>query len=222
MDYRNSPQSDVAPFLARRIAEKLDQGKRVLWLMAGGSGIAVCVEVARLLADRDLSNLSVTISDERYGEPGHPDENMQQLYDVGLSLPGAAVYRPLTGASIEATTTAYDKWLSSHLHDSDYRIALLGIGNDGHTSGIKPHSPAVHSRQSACSFKGEDYDRITTTPAYLSQFDEAVVQAYGHAKWPVIQTLQARRDITLDEFPAGVLAAFPQTTLFTDYKEEMI
>lgn len=222
MDYRNSPRSDVAPFLAGRIAKKLDEDKRVLWLMAGGSAIAICVEVAKQLNGRDLSHLSVTISDERYGKQGHANENMQQLYDAGLSLPGADIYRPLTDTSIETATAAYDAWLTSRFDQSDYHIALLGVGDDGHTSGIKPHSSAVHHTGAASHFTGEDYQRMTTTPHYLLKFDEAVVQSYGEAKRDVIRTLLRHPSRSLDDFPAGIIWSIPTVTLFSDYKEETI
>ena len=108
MEFRHTPQSNVAPFLARQIADQLQKGRVVLWLLSGGSGVQVCNETAKLLADSDLTGLYVTISDERYGTVGHADENMQQLLDAGLSLPGATVYRPLTGSSTGKTTHDFD------------------------------------------------------------------------------------------------------------------
>ena len=223
IDYRLSPQSDVAPFLASRILQQLQTGKKVLWLLSGGSGIHVCVQVGVLLASKDLTNLYVTMSDERYGEVGHPNENMQQLFDAGLSLPGASIYRPLIGEPIQETTSAYDTWLTSTFDATDYHIALLGIGEDGHTSGIKPHSPAIHDQAAACYFSGEDYQRITTTADFLSRFDEAVIQAYGQSKQAVVGRLQASNDLSLDVFPAGLIRNIPLVTLFTDTsKEEMI
>lgn len=223
IDYRLSPQSYVAPFLASRILQQLQTGKKVLWLLSGGSGIHVCVQVGVLLADKDLTNLYVTMSDERYGTIGHSDENMQQLLDAGLSLPGASIYRPLIGEMIQETTNAYDAWLTSVFDVTDYHIALLGIGEDGHTSGIKPHSPAVHIQTAACHFSGEDYERITTTADFLSRFDEAVIQAYGQSKQAVVRQLQASNDLSLDDFPAGLIRNIPLVTLLTDTnKEEMI
>ncbi len=222
IDYQNEPQQSVAPFLANRLRQLLSRGNRVLWLLSGGSGIQVCVETSRLLADIDISNLFVTVSDERYGVIGHPDENMQQLIDAGLSLPHATIYRPLTGKSIEKAADDFSDWLDTAAISADYRIALLGVGEDGHTSGVKPHSPAVHSDRPACSFSGEDYPRITTTTSFLTTFDEAVVQAYGPQKQSVVRSLVNNTDTTLDDFPAGLIRSIPKVTLFTDINKEDI
>lgn len=223
IDYRNEPQQSVASFLANRLRQLLGRGDRVLWLLSGGSGIQVCAETSRLLADTDTSNLLVTVSDERYGAVGHPDENMQQLIDAGLSLPHATIYRPLTGKPIEKATDDFGEWLNTAAINADYRIALLGVGEDGHTSGIKPHSPAVHSDRHVCSFRGEDYQRISTTTSFLTTFDEAVVQAYGPQKQSVVRSLVNNTDTILDDFPAGLIRSIPKVTLFTDNnKEDMV
>lgn len=222
IDYRHEPQQSVATFLAHQLINLLGSGKQVLWLLSGGSGIGTCVEVSRRLADTDTSNLFITMSDERYGPPGHADENMQQLINAGFSLPNATTYRPLTGKSIEETTHDFDTWLIDTAYRTDYRIVLLGIGEDGHTSGIKPLSPAVHSDELACYFDGEDFRRITTTASFLTTFDEAVVQAYGPQKQSVVQTLMNDIDTTLDTFPAGLIRSIPKVTFFTDTNKEDI
>ena len=222
IDYRHGLQSTVAPFLAGRIRQQLQDGKQVLWLLSGGSGVQVCVAVSKLLRDEDLTNLYVTISDERYGPVGHANENMQQLLDAGLSLPGAAIYRPLMDASITDTTRQYDDWLSDALAKVDYTIALLGIGEDGHTSGIKPHSPAVRSDDMVCYFDGEDHRRITTTTSFFSHVDEVVVQAYGETKHPVVSKLLQASSHSLEDFPAALIQNIPKVTLFTDLNKEEI
>lgn len=222
MEFRHTPQSNVAPFLARQIADQLQKGRVVLWLLSGGSGVQVCNETAKLLADSDLSGLYVTISDERYGTVGHTDENMQQLLDAGLSLPGATVYRPLTGSSTTKTTRDFDAWLTLAAKKADYCIALLGIGEDGHTSGIKPHSIAVNSQAAACYYTGEDYQRITTTASFLSRFDEAVVQAYGKTKRTVVAKLLQDAESSIDDFPAGLIRNIPQVTIFSDSNKEEV
>ena len=222
IDYRYGLQSTIAPFLAGRIRQQLQDGKQVLWLLSGGSGVQVCVAASKLLQDENLTNLYVTISDERYGPVGHANENMKQLFDAGLSLPGATIYRPLTDASIADTTRQYDNWLTRTLTKVDYTIVLLGIGEDGHTLGIKPHSPAVSDDSIVCYFEGEDYQRITTTTSFFSHVDEAVVQAYGEAKRPVVNKLLHTSNHSLEGFPATLIQNIPKTTLFTDINKEEI
>src|SRR3989337_368047 len=104
MNYKHVTDIEpVASYLAGTIGEHLDAGGHVLWLVSGGSGIHVGIRTAELLAGHDLGKLSVTLTDERYGPVGHPDENWQQLLTGGFALPGAELYRPLVDQDRGAT-----------------------------------------------------------------------------------------------------------------------
>lgn len=218
IDYRTEPQSGVAAFVATQVIRQLEQGKRVLLLLSGGSGGDIGVEASKLLVKHDVSNLFVTVSDERYGDVGHADENVQQLLDKGLTLSPATFYRPLNGKSLDETTADFAKWLTTTSRHVDYRIAILGIGEDGHTSGVKPGSTGVTSKETAVSFIGDDFTRITTTLSFLRTVDEAVVQAYGSTKHDMLRQLHKRSG----DYPMQVIHDIPNVTLFSDYQKEEI
>lgn len=215
MDCRSEPQSNVARLVAERISDRLKGGKSVLWLLSGGSGGQVCVDASKLLADKDLSRLYVTFSDERYGELGHPDENYQILIEKGLFLPGATIYRPLAGMSKAETANSLSKWLRDACSKVEYRFAVMGIGEDGHTAGAKPDSPAIGSEQEAVIFQADDFTRLTVTLKFIKSLDEAVVQAYGSSKHSIVKKF-LNKDGTIDDFPALVIHDIPRVTLFTD------
>lgn len=220
MNYKHvSNIEPVAAYLADVIGDHLDAGERVLWLVSGGSGVQVGVRAAELLAGRDLSGLSVTLTDERYVSLGDSDENWQQLLDGELALPGAELYRPLTGVDRLVTTQAFGEWLDERLTAADYRIGLFGIGTDGHTAGIKPGSPALAATGVATDFTGEDFERITMTFPAIERLDEVVLQAFGNEKSRVLEQL-LHEDLPLDEQPAQVLKHVPRCTLFTDVEDK--
>ena len=73
-----NPIAAAAEHLTRVITTHLSAGERVLWLLSGGSGSKVVIETAKQLASSNLENLSVTLTDERFGSIGHADENWQQ------------------------------------------------------------------------------------------------------------------------------------------------
>lgn len=208
----------VAAYLTEVISTHLDAGERVLWLVSGGSGVQVGIRAAQLLAGHDLSKLSVTLTDERYGPVGHPDENWQQLLMGGFVLPGADLYRPLIGQDRDATTQAFGKWLDEQFMRADYRIGLFGIGTDGHTAGIKPDSPAQVATTTAAEFTGEDFERITMTFPVIERLNEVVLQAFGGEKSTVLGQL-LHENLPLDQQPAQVLKRVAQCTLFTDVEE---
>lgn len=216
--YHTEPKERVIASLSQKIQSRLDSGKKVLWLLSGGSGIDICVRVAQALHVRDASMLFITLSDERYGRVGHAHENWQQLLDAGFSIPEAHLYRPLReGVNRHDTTELFRTWLDSTWNEVDYRIALLGIGDDGHTSGIKPQSPAVTAPESVIDFTGQDFERITTTARLLTRLDEAVVQSYGTSKHGAIARI-VRDEGPLEETPGLVINRISTVTFFSDYQ----
>lgn len=208
----------VADYLAAQIKKHLDEGEHVLWLVSGGSGIEVGCLAAQKLAGTDLTNLAVTLTDERYGDIGHADENWQQLLDSGFALPGALLYRPLTGEARDVTATRFGDWLAGQIERADYSIGLFGIGTDGHTAGIKPDSAAIGGRGWAIDFTGEDFERITMTFPAIEALDEVVVQAFGEGKAVVLHQL-LNDDTSPETSPMQVLKQVRKSTLFTDVEE---
>ena len=57
--------------------------------MAGGSSISVAVKVAELLREHPHQNLTITLTDERYGPSDHFNSNYFQLLEKGFNLPEA-------------------------------------------------------------------------------------------------------------------------------------
>jgi 6-phosphogluconolactonase/glucosamine-6-phosphate isomerase/deaminase len=207
----------VVDYLAQVLQQHLEAGEKVLWLLSGGSAITVEVAVARRLAAApNLRNLTVSLTDERYGEVGHPDSNWMQLINGGLVIAEADLVPVLHGQYRPATAKAFEEFLSDQFTAADYSIAVLGIGPDGHTSGIKPHSTAVTSQDLVCAYDGDDYSRITTTSKALARLDEIVVYAVGPAKHQQLEHLE--HDLPVDEQPAQILKQLKQVTMFNDLK----
>src|SRR5436309_2231321 len=127
-----SSPAPVADYLAAQLTQLLTAGKHVLWLVAGGSAIEIAVLAGQRLQGTALANLTVTLTDERFGPPGHPNSNWQQLVEAGLALPGARLTPVLNGQTQAATAAAWEAALTEALANADYTLALLGIGPDGH------------------------------------------------------------------------------------------
>lgn len=216
--YSDDPVQSAAKHITLAIKDHLLAGKKVLWLLSGGSGIRVVLETARQLQGMDLTNLSVTLTDERYGDLDHKDENWKQLLSGDFALPGATLYRPLTGEDRTVTTDEFGAWLMQQMATAEYTIGLFGIGDDGHTAGIKPHSSAVQATAWAECFTGDDFERITITPFTISQLDEIVIQASGKDKYPVLKRL-LDEEIDIAEQPAQSLKRVAICTLYADSRE---
>jgi 6-phosphogluconolactonase/glucosamine-6-phosphate isomerase/deaminase len=212
----------AARFIADSILKQLKSGKRVLFLVTGGSGIAVGLKVAELLRndpEKDLmQNLTITLTDERYGPVGHKDSNWQQLVEKGFSLPEARLVPVLTGDDRDTTALKFNENLKKEFEIDQYKIGLFGIGKDGHTAGILPESPATESQDLAFGYDTPAFSRITMTFNAIKKLDVAVVWAQGQDKWPAIEDLQ--KDMDIKKQPAQILKKVPVLTIFTDFKNE--
>ena len=217
--FTDRPIELAADHVADVLKEHLSNGERVLWLMTGGSGIAISVLASKKLEDTDLSNLFVTLTDERFGLVGHKDENWQQLLDMGFDLPSANLYRPLIGENTVSTATKFADWLDEKLEIADYSIGLFGLGTDGHTAGIKPHSPAVTASGLAVSYKGDDFERVTIGFSVIRQINEAILQVSGDDKRKVLHEL-IFDTLALDTQPAQILKEIPNLTIYSNNPKE--
>jgi len=211
---------DAAEFVAQSIINQLELGKHVLFFATGGSSIAVGARIAELLRENQkhnlTQNLTVLLTDERYGPINHVDSNFSKLLEKGFTLPFAKVIPTLTGESREAATEKFNKILLQEFKTADYKIGLFGFGSDGHTAGILPGSVATESKDLACGYDTPVFSRITMTFNAIKQLDEVVVWAQGEDKWPVFESLE--KDLDLVKQPVQILKQVPLLTFFTDYQ----
>lgn len=207
-------RNDAASFLAREISAAIDAGKRVLWCVSGGSAIDAAVEARKKI--KDSTQLIVMQVDERYGEPGHENSNWQRLLDSGFSTNGIT-YRPmLAGLSFDETTRRSNEMLAESFEAADVKIGLFGIGNDGHTAGILPDSPAVQSGDLVANFIGPDFQRITMTSKAIARLDMAVAYARGDNKAEQLALL--KREESIARQPAQALKLAAKAYIYNDYE----
>lgn len=203
--------------IAKRLHEELSAKKRVLWLLSGGSNIAIEVAALRELPSRLRPNLTIMLSDERFGPYGHKDSNLQQLSDAGFDAHGAKVIPVLVPESLplETTITHYEDNIRQALATTDVCIAQLGMGSDGHIAGILPGSPAIHAKSLVTRYTTESFDRITLTLQALQQVTATYVFAFGPDKRAQLVRL---RDASLpvDEQPAQILKQFAESYVYND------
>ncbi len=217
--YSSNPIQSAADLAADSIIHQLDSKKTVLWLLTGGSGLNIAIIAMSKLKEHDLSRLTISLTDERYGDIGHKDENWQQLVNAGFEANGAKIYRPLKNLDINQTTAEFNKWIKKQLKKNKFKIGLFGIGTDSHTAGIKPYSKAATSDDFVECFSGEDFDRISITFNTIKKLDQAIIQVSGADKKHVIKQLLTEN---LDTFtnPSQILKQVNKSTLFSDNKQE--
>ena len=163
----------------------------------------------------DLKNLTIGLTDERYGEVNHENSNWKQLLDAGLNVGGIALLPLLTGKSIEETTRDYAQSIETLHAEGVTIIAQLGIANDGHLAGVLPHTLGVYDPRTACFYVEPKYERITLTLEGLKKISTSFSFMYGEAKAPIVSRF-FDTTIPYDAMPAQMLRNMSEAFIYTD------
>lgn len=215
-----SDAKKAATAIATAIAKELRADKRVLWLVSGGSNVAIEVAVMQKLlknAKEHLPSLAVLPMDERYGDAGHPDSNTQALRAAGF-MPGEAIWLDILGQnlSFEDTVAYYGKAVETALQHAHVVIGQFGVGADGHIAGLLPGAPACEVDDAyVAGYQWTDYVRMTLAPRALRAITTGFAVAFGESKQPALARLRAHNE-PLADLPGVLLYDLPQVTVFTD------
>ena len=220
MQYIRSTAVTALQTLANRLQSELGSGKRVLWLVSGGSNIGITVQIMASLPSELTHALTIGLIDERYGEVGHTDSNWQALLQAGVDFKHAtAMPVLLLGHDRRSTTEHYARTLMSMLNEADISIGLLGLGTDGHTAGILPLSPATQDSEAlVVDYASNPYERITLSFAGLRRLDVAYLFAFGTEKSAVVREL-VESDQPLGEQPAQIIKHIHESYVYNDEQE---
>jgi 6-phosphogluconolactonase/glucosamine-6-phosphate isomerase/deaminase len=220
MQFLRENKGAVVQAIAARICDELFTGKRVLWLVSGGSNIEIEATVMQKLrnhcTDR-LSGLAILPMDERYGAPGHADSNTEALRQAGFD-PGVATWVDVLmhNVSFEQTIDFYNEVTAAAIANAGVIVGQFGLGADAHVAGILPGSPATDdTTKTAVGYKWSDYTRLTLTPHALKEVDVAYVPAYGAGKKTALQRLRDNKEL-LKELPAKLLYDIPEVCVYNE------
>jgi 6-phosphogluconolactonase/glucosamine-6-phosphate isomerase/deaminase len=206
--------------LANAIITELKLGKKVLWFLTGGSSIPSCADTLNILKNSglDLKNITVTLTDERYGEVGHADSSWQRLIVAGFDFDVVNAIPVLVGESFEETSEIFEINIIKAFAENDIIISQFGIGSDLHIAGIIPESPAVLEKKLVSHYATETFDRITLSLEGIKKINSAYVFIFGEVKKKVIKELQINTE-SLPLKPANILRFIPEVFIYSDQIE---
>jgi 6-phosphogluconolactonase len=133
--------------------------------------------------------------DERFVPHDHPDSNYRMVFDALLSraaVPDDNIHAiPTAGLSPEQAAAAYERTLKD-FYGADtisparplFDVALLGIGEDGHTASLFPGHPAleVQDHWAVAVIGAKSEARITLTYPVLDSSRDAAFLVTGAGK----------------------------------------
>lgn len=209
--------------LTERLVRELAGGTRVLWLLSGGSNIPGSVQIMDNISAGLSKKLSVSLVDERYGEPGHIESNWTQLMQAGFKSKQATLLPVLrTGISFEQTVQTYNELIEKAFAGNDIIVAQLGIGPDGHVAGILPDSPAADEGKAlVAGYEAPPLKRLTLTFAALRRITAAYVFAFGKPKQKTLVALRAGT-LPLKRQPARILNDLTEAYMYSDQVGEHV
>lgn len=158
--------------------------------LAGGSTPRPFYErLASEARDYPWSLVDVVFGDERCVPWDHPDSNYGMAHEALLSKVDARVY-PMPGETCHAA--GYERTLREVFGPGTPSIdlALLGLGEDGHTASLFPGDPALDETDHLVArVQRPDHPRLTLTLQVLSAARLVLFLVAGEAKREALRRL---------------------------------
>lgn len=146
-------------------------------------------------------NWHIYFGDERCVPPAHPDSNFRMASEALLdhvAVPADHIHRMKGEIEPEKAAMEYGQLLKQNFADGGLDVVLLGMGDDGHTASLFPHTAALvetHHRCVANYVEKLNAWRITMTAPFINRAGQIIVMVSGSAKAKRIeQALQGPPD----------------------------
>jgi len=189
---------DLASLIQRSLAITLEEinhaiaarGQCTLALAGGGTP----KPLYEALATQDLpwEKIHIFWGDERYVPPDHPDSNQgmaRQAWLDHVDIPPANLHpMPTDEADPAVAAQKYEQHLQRFFATNPGEfpaldLIFLGIGNDGHTASLFPHTEALHVRDRLITIGNKDgQPRITFTAPLINQARCVMFLVAGESK----------------------------------------
>jgi 6-phosphogluconolactonase len=181
--------------ILEKIQAAIAQRGRCTLALAGGSTPKPIYEA---LAREELpwSQIHFFWGDERYVPPSHPDSNQRMAREALLDrivIPPANLH-PMPTESSDPVQDAqiYEAELRSFFGDKapevpSFDVILLGMGDDGHTASLFPHTDALGVSDRLVTVGNKDGEpRLTFTVPLINQAHCVIFVVAGENKRPAL------------------------------------
>ena len=149
----------------------------------------------------DWKNWHIYFGDERCVPPAHPDSNYRMANESLLSrvpIPADNVHRMKGEIEPQQAAMEYGQMLKQNFGDGGLDVILLGMGDDGHTASLFPHTAALAETRHRCVANYVEKMgvwRVTLSAPFINQAGQVIVMVSGGGKAKRIeQVLQGPLD----------------------------
>jgi len=207
---------EAADIFARLARQAQAEGRRFRVALSGGSTPRVLYRIlsSEPYRDRiDWRNIQFFFGDERWVPHYHKESNYKLAADelfARVDVDPNNIYPiPTEGVSPEEAARRYERTLREVFGVEEgevprFDLILLGMGDDGHTASLFPHTDVLHERERLVASpyvpKLDSY-RITLTPDVLNLAEEVVFMVAGEGKAPALHEV-LEGDYNIEEYPS--------------------
>ena len=211
----NELSQEFAEWLKDDIVRTLKKQDRFTLVLSGGSTPKLLHTILAAAPYKDLidwSKLHIFWGDERYVAFEDDRNNAKMAYDTLLNqvpVPASQIHIIRTDIDPAASAKAYEKTLHQyfHLQEKSFDLVLLGMGDDGHTLSLFPHTAVIHEENKlAVSYflKAQDMYRITLTAPIVNRAAQIAFLVSGTGKAIALREV-IEGDYLPDQYPSQII-----------------
>lgn len=205
----------LAEWITQSIETTLQKQDRFTWVVTGGNSPKQLYELLAAAPYRDRINwskLHIFWGDERAVPFTDSRNNAKMTFEHLLNkvpVERGQVHIMDTSLPPAEAAKAYEALLHQYFRDAgpSFDLVLNGMGDDGHTLSLFPHTPVIHEKQSwVTSFylDAQQMHRITLTAPIVNRANKVAFLTFGanksNALFEVLKGAPA-----IDQYPSQII-----------------
>lgn len=219
--------------LVEKVKEAIERYGKVLLLLSGGSSVNLYGKLAEYIRENKPKNLIIGQVDERFRPNSEFVKNYELRTDreINANAIGETGLWEACGKAgvkydivpqegeMEEAAGIYNARMHERMNEKYYKMAVLGVGEDGHTAGLLPgYQSDWDKKRYAVGYRndGKFPMRITLTPWALGELDYVIITAAGEKKRKALKNILRNNPADTDKYPGLILNKIKKSDLYTD------